>query len=72
MEIIFNEFKFTFVKIFFYYYLLYIKKQLNCPKATKTLRGVSLLFTIKSTELPANRLFNLGRMKDLIDLGATQ
>ena len=36
------------------------------------LRGGCLLFTIKSPEIPGTRCINLGRMKDRVDLGATQ
>ena len=35
------------------------------------LRGGSLLFTTKFSEIPCTHFINLGRMKDLVDLGAT-
>ena len=36
------------------------------------LRGGSLLFTTKLTEIPRNHFIDLGRMKDCVYLGATQ
>ena len=44
----------------------------NCLKATQPLQGGSLLFTTKFPEIPGTHLIDLGRMKDLVDLGATQ
>ena len=35
------------------------------------LRGGSLLFTTKFSEIPCTHLIDLGRMKDLVDLGDT-
>ena len=43
----------------------------NCLKATKQLRD-SLLFTTRYPGLPGTHLDNLGRMKDCVDLEATQ
>ena len=43
-----------------------------CLKATEPLRGGSLLFTTKFPEIPCTHLIDLGRMKGLVDLGATQ
>ena len=36
------------------------------------LRGGSLLFTTKFPETPGTDFIDLGRMKDQVDLGATQ
>ena len=36
------------------------------------LRGGSSLFTTKLPEIPGTRFIDLGRMKGLVDLGATQ
>ena len=36
------------------------------------LRGGSLLFTTKFTDIPGTHFTNLGRMEGLADLGATQ
>ena len=44
----------------------------NLFKATESLRGGSLLYTIKFPEIPGTRLVDLGRMKGWVDLGATQ
>ena len=41
-------------------------------KATKPLQGGSLLFTTKIPEIPGTHLINLGRMKNWVDLEATQ
>ena len=35
-------------------------------------RGGNLIFTIKSPEIPGTHFIDLGRMKGLVDLGATQ
>ena len=45
---------------------------LNCLKPTEPLPGGSLLFTTKLPEISGTHLINLGRMKDSVDLGATQ
>ena len=37
----------------------------------KPLRGGSLLFTTKFPEIPGTHFIDLGRMKDWVDLGAT-
>ena len=37
----------------------------------KPLRGGSLLFTTKFPEIPGTHFIGLGRMKDWVDLGAT-
>ena len=44
----------------------------NCLKATEPLKGGSLLFTTKFPEIPGTHLIDLGRVKDCVDLGATQ
>ena len=44
----------------------------NCLKATELLRGGSLLFTTKFQEVPGMHFIDLRRMKDRVDLGATQ
>ena len=36
----------------------------NCPKATETLKGGSLLFTTKFPEVPGTHLIDLKRMKN--------
>ena len=38
----------------------------------ESLRGGSLLFTTKFTDIPGTHFTNLGRMEGLADLGATQ
>ena len=38
----------------------------------KPLRGGSLLFTTKFSEIPGAHFIDLGRMKDRVDFGATQ
>ena len=40
--------------------------------STASLRGGSLLFTIRFPEIPGTQFIDLGRMKGSIDLGATQ
>ena len=44
----------------------------NCLKATEPLKGGSLLFTTKFPEIPGTHLIDLGRVKDCVDLEATQ
>ena len=41
---------------------------LNCLKATETLRGDSLHFTIQSLGVPGTHLINFSRMKGWINL----
>ena len=43
----------------------------NCFKATEPLRGGSLLFTTKFSEIPGTHLIHLGRMKGWVNLRAT-
>ena len=38
----------------------------------ESLRGGSLLFTTKFPEIPGTHFIDLGRMKGLVDFGATQ
>ena len=45
---------------------------LNCLKAPGPLRGDSLFLTIQFPAFHGTQLINLGRMKDWVDLGATQ
>ena len=45
---------------------------LNCLKATEPLRGDSSIFTTKFPEISGTHLTDLGRMKGLVKLGATQ
>ena len=44
----------------------------NCLKATEPAQRDSLLFTIQFPGVPGTQLIDLGRMKGLVDLGATQ
>ena len=44
----------------------------NCLKATKPLRGDSLLFTTKFPGVPSTHFIVLGRMKGCADLEATR
>ena len=44
----------------------------NCLKATEPLRGGNLIFTNMFPEIPGTHLMDLGRMKDLVEFGATQ
>ena len=44
----------------------------NYLKATKPLRGDSLLFTTKFPEIIGTRFIDLGNMKSWVDLGASQ
>ena len=44
----------------------------NSLKATESLRGGSLRFTTKLPEIPDTHLIDLGLMKGLVNLGATQ
>ena len=46
--------------------------RLNCIKAIEPLQGDSLLFTFKSPGIPGTHLIYPGRMKDRVDLVATQ
>ena len=43
----------------------------NCLKATELLKGGSLLFTSKFSEIPGTHLNNLRRLKDWVELGTT-
>ena len=45
---------------------------LNCLKGTKPLQGDSLLFTTQSLGVPGTHLIDLGRVKDWVNLTATQ
>ena len=47
-------------------------KNSSAASRLQSLRGGSLLFTTKLPEIPGIHLINLGRMKDWVDLGATQ
>ena len=52
-----------------FYFLLWM--EFSCLKVTETLRGDSLLFTIKFPGIFGTHLMDLRRMKNLVDLGAT-
>ena len=53
--------------------LVKVKKcWVKCLKATEPLRGGSLLFITKFPEISGTYLIGLQRMKDWVDLGATQ
>ena len=53
-------------------YDLFLLVGFNCLKATEQLRGDSLLLTAKSSGVPGAHLINFEKMKDWVDLGATQ
>ena len=44
----------------------------NCLKAAEPPQRDSLLFTTKSTGVPGTRFIDFRRMKDGVELGATQ
>ena len=44
----------------------------NCLKASSPLLGDSLIFTSMVPGVPCTHLIDLGRMKDCVDLGASQ
>ena len=44
----------------------------NCLKATELLRVDSLFFTTKSPKVPGTQFINLGKMKGLVNLEATE
>ena len=52
-------------------YCLFLWMGFNYFKAREQLQVASLLFTIKSPEIPGIYLINLGRMTGWVDLGAT-
>ena len=62
-----------------WYKILYLKKIMapfygwgSIASRLEPIRGGSLLFTTKFPEIPGTHLINLGRIKDCVDLGATQ
>ena len=44
----------------------------SCLKASESLQGDSLLFTTRSPSVPSTNLMDPGRMKQWVDLGASQ
>ena len=46
--------------------------ELNCVKTTEPVRGDSLLFTTKFSEIPGTHLINFEKMNGPVDLAATQ
>ena len=60
----------NFIKNFKDFMVLFM--EFNCLKVSKPVREDSLLFAIQFPRVSGTHLINLGRMKDWIDLGATQ